>query len=506
MRATRQVLDSLRASLTPGATLAYLAAPAPGVVPVRLWLVRSRVPGHTARWLARLRRLGGASPAFSKVGSFEQYEAGFAADQLLGPLAAARPAGEPAASFSTVMVGSYLVLSDTAGLRAYLAEVAAGQVWSRSATQVALLQQTLPLARLTLLADVRQGWNALLGNLAEERRAGLLRNESLLRYFSQVAWQLVPPEQPAEELRAAFEPGSQYFAQLVLRRPGQALTPDSAAAGSSARLRFRAVLAGQPVLLPAVPTADGSLASPIVVADSLGQLRLLPAGTTNRAWVDTLPGPVVGSGPRLLRGRLLLATAHRLHWLSPVDGREAAGFPFNLPDTAAIAAVAAGTSSRVLVATTANDLLLFDTNGRRYPGWPHRLEAPLAGPPVLLTVGGRDVVVAALRNGYVYAFDQAGGAFRAFPSAPGRGSKDHCSLRPVVPWPAASCGLSISTANCLPLPSAATSQSAGGWLPGAVRPASGWCRRPRAVPARLWWCARMAASSMYSAPPGWCRC
>jgi hypothetical protein len=410
-RATRPALDSLRATLEPGATLAYLAASSPALAPVRLTLLRSQAPARTAQWLARLRRLGGAPPSFGRIGGYEVYEAGFEGTALLGPLADKAPTSGP---LSTALVGNYLVVSDKATLRAYLADVAAGQVWSRSASQVALLQQTQPLARLTVLADVRQGWNALLGTLAEERRAGLLRNESLLRHFSQVAWQLVPPDQTADELRA----GSQYFAQLMLRRPGQAPIPDSSAPGSGASLRFRMPLVGQPFLLPALPTADGTLAAPTVVADSLGVLTLLPAGTANQAWADSLHDAVV-SAPRLLRGRLLLATAHRVHWLSPADGHEAPGFPLNLPDSVTVASVVAGTSTRLLVTTTTNDLLLFDTNGRRYPGWPHRLEAPLAGPPALLTVGGRDVVVAALRNGYVYAFDQAGSRYPGFPVSAG---------------------------------------------------------------------------------------
>ena len=411
-RATRQALDSLRASLVPGAVVVYLGTAAPAVAPARLTLLRSVAPARTARWLARLRRLGGASPAFARVGQYELYEAGFGAAPLLGPLAATGPA--PGGALSTALVSNYLVISDNASLRGYLADVAAGQVWSSSAAQVALLQQTAPQARLTLLADVRQGWNALLGSLAEDRRAGLLRNESLLRHFAQVSWQLVPPEQAADEAR----PGSQYFAQLLLRRAGLVLAPDSAA-GAGEATRFRGALAGQPLLLPALPTADGTLAAPVLVADSGGVLRLLPAGPAGRAWADTLPGPVVGAGPRLVRGRLLLATPHRVHWLSPTDGREAPGFPLNLPDSVTVAAVAAGTSPRLVVATTNHDLLLLDTNGRRYPGWPHRLEAPLAGPPVLLTVGGRDVVVAALRNGYVYAFDQAGGRYPGFPVSAG---------------------------------------------------------------------------------------
>jgi len=413
-RAAHLALDSLRATLAPGATLVYLATPAPGQPPARLTLVRSAAPARTAQWLARLRRAGGASPAFGRVGTYEVYGAGFQANALLGALGASPAVSAGDSPLSTTMVGEYLALGDNTILRAYLTEVVAGQVWSRSAAQVALLQQTQPLARLTVLADVRQGWNALLGTLAEDRRAGLLRNESLLRHFSQVAWQLVPPEQPAEEAR----PGSQYFAQLLLRRPGQGPAADSAGRGGGVRLRFRTPLAGQPFLLPAQPTADGTLAAPVLVADSLGVLTLLPAGTASRAWADTLPGPAV-SRPRLLRGRLLLATAHRVHWLSPADGQEAPGFPLNLPDSVTVADVVAGSSSRILVTTTTNSLLLFDTNGRRYPGWPHRLEAPLAGPPALLTVGGRDVVVAALRNGYVYAFDQAGSRYPGFPVSAG---------------------------------------------------------------------------------------
>ena len=409
--ASRLALDSLRATLAPGAALAYLATPAPGAAPAQVLLLRCPAPGRAARWLAQLRHLRRASPAFSRVGPYDLYEAGFGAPAPLGTLAS-----PPAAVLSTALVGNYLAVSDNATLRAYLAEVAAGQVWSRSAAQVALLQQLLPQARLTVLADVRSGWNALLGSLAEERRAGLLRNESLLRHFPQLVWQLVPPELPADEA----SPGSQYFAQLVLRRPGQSPSLDTAAAGSGAGTRFRTALAGQPLLLPATPAADGTAVAPVVVADSAGVLRLLPAGAAISPWADSLPGPPVGRGGRLVRGRLLLATAQHVHWLSLADGREAPGFPLNLPDTVAVDYLAAApTTPRLVVATRGHDLLLLDTNGRRYPGWPRHLEAPLAGPPVLLTVSGRDVVLAALRNGYVYAFDQAGGRYPGFPVSAG---------------------------------------------------------------------------------------
>jgi hypothetical protein len=413
----RQALDSLRTTLSPGVTLTYLAAPTPSVPPARLALVRSRAPERTAFWLARLRRLGRVSPAFVRVGPFNMYGAAFEAEQLAPALLQHKGAVPlPGAAPAAALVRDYLVLGETPALQAYLGEVAAGQIWSRSAAQVALLQQTLPQGRLTVLADVRQSWNALLGYLAEDRRAGLLRNESLLKYFSQIAWQLIPLDGPADEA----QPGSQYYAQLLLRRPGQGAASSLDGSPAAANLRFRTALVGQPLLLPATPDDP----APAVVADSLGVVRLLQSRENVVQWADTLAGPVVDPARlRLLRGRLLLATAHRLHWLNPLDGREAPGFPLNLPDSITIAAVADLPAPRpvphLLLATEANDLLLLDASGRQYAGWPRRLEAPLAGPPVLLTVGGRDVVVAALRNGYVYAFTQTGERYPGFPVSTG---------------------------------------------------------------------------------------
>jgi hypothetical protein len=410
-------LDSLRAALGPNLALAYLAAPTPAVAPARLVLARCAAPARAALWLARLRRLNGVSPAFVRMGAFNVYGAGFTAEQLAPALLPKVPAG---AVLSAALVHDYLVLGEPAALQAYLTDVAAGQVWSRSAAQVALLQQTLPQARLTVLADTRQAWNALLGYLAEERRAGLLRNESLLKHFPQVAWQLFPPDAAAEGTPAANgDPSSQYYAQLVLRRPGQAVAAgaDAAAAGGA---RFRTALVGQPLLLPASPDD----LTPAVVADSLGVLRVLSSRENAALWADTLPGPVVlASPPHVVRGRVLLATAHRLHWLNPADGQQAPGFPLNLPDSVTIAAVATSPTPRpvphLLLATTDNELLLLDASGRQFAGWPRRLEAPLAGPPLLLTVGGRDVIVAALRNGYVYAFTQAGERYPGFPVSAG---------------------------------------------------------------------------------------
>jgi hypothetical protein len=97
----------------------------------------------------------------------------------------------------------------------------------------------------------------------------------------------------------------------------------------------------------------------------------------------------------------------------------------NLPDTMRVTDVVALAGSgaqpaRLLARTAGNALVLLDAEGRQYPGWqPKRLEVPLAGAPALLNVGGREVVVVPLQNGYVYAYDQQGGLFPGFPLSVG---------------------------------------------------------------------------------------
>ncbi|MBC8081714.1 MAG: hypothetical protein H7Z21_00755, partial [Hymenobacter sp.] len=66
------------------------------------------------------------------------------------------------------------------------------------------------------------------------------------------------------------------------------------------------------------------------------------------------------------------------------------------------------------------NLFLYDTDGNAYPGWqPKRFEFNLAAPPLYLVVGGRDIIVVLLENGYVYACDPRGGVYPGFPISVG---------------------------------------------------------------------------------------
>ncbi|WP_210515095.1 hypothetical protein [Hymenobacter terricola] len=413
-------LDSLRATFDGEMAIGYLATTTAGGRPGRLAFVRCPVPARTARWLARLRRLDGSSPAFTKVGSYEVHPVGFQEADVLGPLLApAQPRAVEVRAGAGVLVGSYLVLSDEPTLSGYLADVVAGRTWTQTPAQVSFLRETLPRARLSIFIDTHNSWNALLGVLTEERRAGLLRNETLFKRFPQIALQLVPAENEAA-------PEAQYFTQLLLRHPdlGPAVAQAGGAAANGRVLAFKHPLVGLPTLLPVV----GTRIPAVVVQDSAGALHFVSADNAV-LWSDTLAGPAVGAG--LLPsgggvpGGLLLGAGHRLHLLAN-DGREVLPFPLNLPDTVRVAALLAapgsgpGVPARLLAVTAGNALLLLDAKGHLFPGWqPKRLDFPLAGRPAVLNVNSRDVVLVPLQNGYVYAFDGQGNLFPGFPLSVG---------------------------------------------------------------------------------------
>ena len=415
----RAALDSLRASFGGEMAIAYLATTVASSRPGRLAFVRCPAPARTNRWLARLRRLNGNSPAFTKVGPYQVHPVGFPEAAVLGPLLfPTQPFAVEAVAGASAQVGNYLVFADELTLNRYLADVVAGRTWAQTPGQVAFLQETLPRARLSIFVDTRNSWNALLGVLTEERRAGLLRNEALFKRFPQVALQFMSADNE-------LAPGAQYFTQLLLRQPnpGPALAQAGGPAANGRVLAFTHELMGAPTLLP-VP---GTRVPAVLVQDSARALHFVSADNTV-LWTDTLAGPAVDAGwlpsGGGVPGGLLLGAGARLHLLAN-DGREVLPFPLHLPDTVRVAAVlaapsGAGAPARLLAATAGNALLLLDAKGRLFPGWqPKRLDFRLAGRPALLAVNGRDVVVAPLQNGYVYAFNEQGELFPGFPVSMG---------------------------------------------------------------------------------------
>ncbi|WP_375435814.1 hypothetical protein [uncultured Hymenobacter sp.] len=410
-------VDSLLDSLTTGfkqeVALCYLTQSSARVSPTRLALAYCPQPARQALLLAKLRRAVGASPSFERVGPYQFYATGVSElpARLLGPLFSGFR--QPVVA----VVGNYLVFGqDAAALRQLLTDVTAGEVWARAPAQVGFLQETQPLARLRILLDTRNAWNLLLRGLVEERRAGLLRNEALFKRFPQVALQFVPTGDETEA-------DAQYFTELLLRRPvtGAAVARVQGASASGAALTFKTPLKGPPILV----AVTGAGRAGVLVQDSAQVLHYVTPENVV-AWSDSLPGPVVGTVQRrVVAGQpsYLLATAGQLHLLD-ANGRSASNFPLNLPDsvqaTALSVSPAGNGAPRLLIAGGGGNLFLYDTDGNAYPGWqPKRFDFNLAAPPLYLVVGGRDIIVVLLENGYVYACDPQGSVYPGFPISVG---------------------------------------------------------------------------------------
>ena len=135
-----------------------------------------------------------------------------------------------------------------------------------------------------MLLDTRNCWNLLLRGLQEERRAGLLRNETLFKRFPQVSMQWVPA---ADER----EPGAQYFTQFVLRHPivGPAEARPQNQNGTGSVLAFKIPLSSSPEIVP----VSGAKLPGVLVQDTSHVLHYITPDNVV-AWSDSLPGPLVG--------------------------------------------------------------------------------------------------------------------------------------------------------------------------------------------------------------------
>jgi len=404
------LVDSLAAQFSQEAALCYLAATSVRTNPNRLALVYTAHPERVGVLLGQLRRAVGASPSFERASGYSIYQTGVPQlpARLLGPLFA--NFDQPVVT----QVGNYVVFGeDAADLRTWLTDIAAREVWTRSPVQVAFLQETAPLARLSILLDTRNCWNLLLRALVEERRAGLLRNENLFRRFPQIALQWAPAANENDTV-------AQYYTEFVLRHPavGTAVAQGQNKSGTGTLLTFNTALTSSPALV----AVESATQAGVLVQDAAQVLHYVTPDNIV-AWSDSLPGPLVQPVQRLQIGaqnEYLLATASQLHLLNE-RGDEVANFPFNLPDTVQATSVVTSPATsrratRLLVVGGTSNLFLYDTNGRLYPGWqPKRMEFGLAGMPQYLLVDGRDVLVVPLANGYVYAYNEQGNVYPGFP-------------------------------------------------------------------------------------------
>ncbi|WP_299985207.1 hypothetical protein [uncultured Pontibacter sp.] len=401
-------IDSLARSFNQEIALAYMESYNMNTSPDKMVIARMESSGKTG---ARLQALAQQlSKAQNEKIYTEQY--GNYTLQLLDlEELPARLFGSLFSGFEqsyVLQLDNYMIFSpDIASLRALIDDINAGEVWGRSVAQKSFLEETLQEGNFSLYLNTVNAWYILNRYVQEENREDLLQNSSLIRRFNQVSVQFARAE-------------NQYYTSVLFRR--QERSTDSIQEGFEEELTipFASRLISPPY--PIQNAIDRS--REVVVQDSMQVLHNITS-TGSRGWTDSLQTQVRGSLQQVELGndkrlRYVFATATRIQAIDNL-GRNLEHFPFNVGDTLRLQRLAVfdfekNRDYRFLVDDALGNLYMFDTRGNAIPGWqPRRMDYRLAATPQHVRVGGRDVILVLLENGYVYALNTKGETYPGFP-------------------------------------------------------------------------------------------
>ena len=307
-----------------------------------------------------------------------------------------------------VEVDGYVIFSDeVATLRDLLDDVSAENVWGKSVAQKGFLEETLQEGNFSLYLNTVNAWYVLSRYMTDESREDLLQNATLIKRFNQVSFQFA-------------NAGKQYYTSFVFRKQGRDAGTGEDAFTTELTIPFESRISSAPYAIQ--NAVDRS--REVVVQDSANVLINVTA-TGKRGWTDTLRTAVRGGIKQVELGpenklRYIFATATRIHAINNL-GQSLENFPFNIGDTLNIQHLAVfdydkNQNHRLLVDDNLGNLYMYDIRGNAIEGWqPRRMDYRLAAEPQHLRVGGRDVILVLLENGYVYALNQRGEAYPGFP-------------------------------------------------------------------------------------------
>ncbi|MCC9135644.1 hypothetical protein ACFSKU_12955 [Pontibacter silvestris] len=307
-----------------------------------------------------------------------------------------------------VQVDDYLIFApDISTLRALLDDISDENVWGKSVAQKAFLEETLQEANFSLFINTVNAWYVLSRSVTDDDREELLQNALLIKRFNQVSLQFAKVEK-------------QYYTSLVIRKQERSSTSRESRFTVGLTLSFGNLLYSRP--LPIQNAVDRS--KEIVVQDSVNVLFNITANGS-LGWVDSVGSKVRGTIKQIEYGpdkklRHVFVTENRIHAIDN-QGRSLDNFPFNLPDSVNVQHLAAFDYNkdgdyRLLVDDNLGNLYMYDILGTAIPGWqPRRMDYRLAAKPQHLSVGGQDVILVLLENGYVYALNRNGETYPGFP-------------------------------------------------------------------------------------------
>ncbi len=308
-----------------------------------------------------------------------------------------------------VEVDDYLIFSnEIASMRDLLDDISAESVWGKSSAQQAFLEETLQEGNFSLFINTVNAWYILNRYITEESRENLLQNATLIKRFNQVSFQFANVSK------------NRYYTSFVFRKQNKGSNSMADSFTTELTVPFDSRINSMPFAIQ--NAVDRS--REVVVQDSANVLINI-AATGKRGWTDSVGTAIRGSVKQIEYGpdnklRYLFATANRIHAVNN-QGQALENFPFNIGDTLNIQHLAVfdyekSQNHRLLVDDIQGNLYMYDIRGNAIEGWqPRRMDYRLAAEPQHLRVGGREIILVLLENGYVYALNQKGDTYAGFP-------------------------------------------------------------------------------------------
>ncbi|MFD2248202.1 hypothetical protein [Pontibacter ruber] len=405
--ANAPLVDSLAHTFRKEVALAYLEAYNINSSPEKIVFARMEDPKRT---LNLLKQLQAKSTSGSTNALTEQYGS-YTLQLLHVPELPSQLFGNLFAGFEqsyVVQVDNYLVFaSEMATLRSLLDDISTESVWGKSVAQKAFLEETLQEGNFSVFLNTVNAWYILSRYMQDESREDLLQNANLIKRFNQVSLQFSKVEQ-------------QYYTSFLLRRQERTSGPDKDGFEEELVLEFKNRLTSRPFAIQNAIDRSREVA----VQDSSHVLHNVTA-SDKEGWTDTLSSAIRGTIQQLEVGpekklRYAFATFNRIYAVDN-EGNDLENFPFNVSDSLQLQRLSVfdyekNGNYRLLVDDELGNLYMYDIRGNGIVGWqPRRMDYRLASAPQHLRVGGRDVILVLLENGYVYALNREGETLPGFP-------------------------------------------------------------------------------------------
>jgi len=404
--------DSLTRTFQNELGVAYLAAPKDAGQAQKIVFVQSTNPAKTTGILEALRKEGTAQ--LNTKLTTEIY-AGYTIKNIPLTQFPLLLFGSVARGFEkcyAVQVDNFTLFGpDIITLRQALADIKQGNVWANTDKQKSFLENTQQETNFSVYADTELIWRMLRRQVREKQQSSLLRHETLLKYFNQVALQF-------------SQNRDQYYTSLVINHPVLADTVPKTV--ETYHTQYQTPFPNQLVSPPYFLNREVGGAARLMVQDSANIVHAL-RDNGQVAWSDTLNNTLIAPIYPVVFGedkrvKYLFTTANTIYCLDQ-NGRNVQNFPFNLPDSVLVQRLTLINSQQpnnqlLLLNDQRGNLFMFDVVGDLKSGWePKQLGSPLASAPQYYQVNGREVILTFHQNGYVYAFNLNGILYPGFPLA-----------------------------------------------------------------------------------------